>query len=1018
MKKTLSILLTICSFIVQAQPIQVKELPAYNKSINPVTATYVYNNKYLYVLATRVNDTLKNELWISDGTGAGTQLLKSVAGEIIGSGPVNNQFIFLTGIYAANGNDMAFDIWKTDGSPNGTQLVKQQVAVDRNNLMFNTRRPRNFTVVNNQLFFIANGGTNFQQLWKTDGTSNGTVAVKTDFVFIDSYESITYLKALNNQLLFVQTAEGTTSNHSILFTSDGTYAGTKEILSNSNFYFTNVNLGLAINYNGKLIFTAFDPAHGNEPWITDGTTNGTSILMDAYPGPGSSFIQRFALTGDKVFTMEGPGQEQVIAIYDLTNNVRTVLSQTFNNIYETSLLNNKLFFKAISKEKGTEWFTSDGSVAGTHVLKDVREGPFGALDTWGNQTAGLSVNNGYFFFTANDGIHGTELWYYDNATNNTSLYTDIAAGAAWSIPDFFRKVGDQLFFTAYDKNKFQLYRIDLNNIRPLASNYKPMADGEWLHSFGPEPTIQLGHYNLVEGICTDSKGNVYIPGRFAGRTNNFVFFDSDTIAAGNPNYESAYKDYLVKLGPDGQFKWFRNNGGAAFFDNVAVAVDNNDDVVYAAGATGRAVFGNQVINHDGMYVCKYDSLGNLLWYRLYVAGQFSKIHHVITNTTNEIIFGGTYRSGFIDLGNGISQTSLYTGQYFVAKTNAKGDPQWVINLPNHVGFEGYIKKIIQDKLGNSYVLTTQFAPNTVAQGCLRDTTFIQISKLSDNGRLLWNKKFTCVGLINALSLNIDAAGLLNTSGYYYGEAFIDGYRIGYNSTSTGCQDIEIIQVTLRTNDGKVTGLGRSAYTNLSVLDIKANKDGSYYLLGHQINSNITSKLPGFEISPYVPATDQLVLQHRLYDGKILGEKKWTLNANITSTYFNRSYFTLDRQNNFILTTSGGPWFDTIPNGIANYNINGIVWKHINHFSTPQITTLNNRSEIKVINNPSSNNIILSLPGTGITGEVNVYNASGQLVIRKKINASLTIINIEVSSLARGIYFVKVQGFDAVKFLKR
>jgi len=120
MKKTLPILLTICSFIVQAQPIQVKELPAYNKSINPVKDAYVYNDKYLYVLATRVNDTLKNELWLSDGTAAGTQLLKSVAGEIIGAGTVNNQFIFLTGIYAANGNDMVFDIWKTDGSPNGT----------------------------------------------------------------------------------------------------------------------------------------------------------------------------------------------------------------------------------------------------------------------------------------------------------------------------------------------------------------------------------------------------------------------------------------------------------------------------------------------------------------------------------------------------------------------------------------------------------------------------------------------------------------------------------------------------------------------------------------------------------------------------------------------------------------------------------------------------------------------------------------------------------------------------------
>src|SRR6185436_3198473 len=100
MKRTLPILLAICSFIAQAQPSVVRDLPAYNKSDNPVKAAFVSNNKYFFVLATRVNEKLQNELWVSDGTAAGTQLLKSVAGEIIGAETVNNQFIFLTGIYA------------------------------------------------------------------------------------------------------------------------------------------------------------------------------------------------------------------------------------------------------------------------------------------------------------------------------------------------------------------------------------------------------------------------------------------------------------------------------------------------------------------------------------------------------------------------------------------------------------------------------------------------------------------------------------------------------------------------------------------------------------------------------------------------------------------------------------------------------------------------------------------------------------------------------------------------------
>ena len=290
MKRTLPILLTICSFIVQAQPSVVRDLPAYNKSDNPVKAAFVSNNKYFFVLATMVNEKLQNELWVSDGTAAGTQLLKSVAGEIIGAETVNNQFIFLTGIYAANGNDLVFDVWKTDGSPNGTQLIKQQVAIGKSSQFQHIYRPQNFTMVNNQLFFVANGGTNFQQLWKTDGSSNGTVAVKNDFDSSNVNTTITDLVNLNNQLLFLQRTPTPTNNNSILFTSDGSYSGTKEILRSSNGNFVDVYLAGTI-YNGKLIFFATDVVHGSELWITDGTANGTSNFFDVVPGTGSPYTR-------------------------------------------------------------------------------------------------------------------------------------------------------------------------------------------------------------------------------------------------------------------------------------------------------------------------------------------------------------------------------------------------------------------------------------------------------------------------------------------------------------------------------------------------------------------------------------------------------------------------------------------------------------------------------------------------------------------------------------------------------
>ncbi len=131
----------------------------------------------LYFSAHQIYDG--TELWKTDGTISGTSKVKDIDtgyGHVLGSFPqsltvVGNTLYFTAGTgYLYNNNNR--ELWKTDGTEAGTVLVKDiYPGSDGSN-------PSNLTAVGNTLYFTANDGTNGTELWKTDGTEAGTVLVQ------------------------------------------------------------------------------------------------------------------------------------------------------------------------------------------------------------------------------------------------------------------------------------------------------------------------------------------------------------------------------------------------------------------------------------------------------------------------------------------------------------------------------------------------------------------------------------------------------------------------------------------------------------------------------------------------------------------------------------------------------------------------------------------------------------------------------------------------------------------------
>jgi ELWxxDGT repeat protein len=108
--------------------------------------------------------------------------------------------------------------------------------------------------------------------------------------------------------------------------------------------------------------------------------------------------------------------------------------------------NGLLVFIADDGVHGAEIWVSDGTTQGTQLLKDVRPGASAS------NIGALFAANGGIFFTADDGVHGHELWFSSGSANGTSMVLDINPGSGNSVPNGFELGEGILYFSAYDSN--------------------------------------------------------------------------------------------------------------------------------------------------------------------------------------------------------------------------------------------------------------------------------------------------------------------------------------------------------------------------------------------------------------------------------------------------------------------------------------------------------------------------------------------------------------------------------------
>ncbi|HYC91525.1 MAG TPA: ELWxxDGT repeat protein [Thermoanaerobaculia bacterium] len=226
-----------------------------------------------------------NELWVSDGTEAGTRLLADLAPGTRSSYP-GAMTLFGDGIlFSANDEQHGTELWFSDGTAAGTRLVRdiQPGALGGS--------PSFPTVLNGVAYFGAYSAATGRELWRTDGTEAGTQLVR-DLNPGNTHSSPEGLLTVGDRIFFV----AHNGERQTLWVSDGSAAGTR--VANPEVA---ANAPLA-NVDGTVYFAGANRLNGLEPWKSDGTAAGTvmvaNVANDAAP---SSRPEQLTAAGDWVY---------------------------------------------------------------------------------------------------------------------------------------------------------------------------------------------------------------------------------------------------------------------------------------------------------------------------------------------------------------------------------------------------------------------------------------------------------------------------------------------------------------------------------------------------------------------------------------------------------------------------------------------------------------------------------------------------------------------------------------------
>ncbi|WP_221393629.1 malectin domain-containing carbohydrate-binding protein [Dyadobacter sp. NIV53] len=389
-----------------------------------------------FAIGTKVYFATNDALWITDGTVAGTMLLKNIHVNDGRDDPQRAGFTNLNGtLFFSASTGIQSEIWKSDGTAAGTVQVTNLNATSR------VDQIESIIVAGNHLVFGSSdpGG----KLWKSDGTATGTV-VLADFPGFNPV-------LLGSNVIF----NGTPATGNGLFRTDLTSAAPQRITKVTTeqslpYNFTDVN--------GTLYFTAKSSSDSFGLWKSDGTQTGTVQVQKlnyvSYQITTANgivyYTEKDYLGVDRIWRTNGTTGDAVL-VADLSDPKFGV-----KQISSLTAIGNTLYFILFDSSGRMELWKSGGTPVVTSFIR--------AFESTSRPDFEPIAFKGQLYFGIVDQTSHTQIWKTNGTGAGTQLAPEFASSGRLVTNDgrfdTFSVIGDNLYGLFYNNSSYKLIKTD------------------------------------------------------------------------------------------------------------------------------------------------------------------------------------------------------------------------------------------------------------------------------------------------------------------------------------------------------------------------------------------------------------------------------------------------------------------------------------------------------------------------------------------------------------------------------